>query len=57
MTTIQEVGEFKSLAYKGVDRNGADIYDAVFEHGHLEWHIAPLAVDGKVISRSFRERP
>jgi uncharacterized membrane protein len=56
MTTIQEVGEFKSLAYKGVDRNGADVYDAMFEHGQLEWHIAPLAVDGKVVSRNFRER-
>lgn len=56
MTTIQKVGELKSLAYEGVDRNGADVYDAMFEHGRLEWHIAPLAVDGKVISRGFRER-
>jgi uncharacterized membrane protein len=54
MSTIRKLGEFKSLTYEGVDPNGSDVYDAMFVRGQLEWHIAPLSVDGKVTSRSFR---
>lgn len=54
MDTIRDVGTFRSLTYEGVDQNGSDVYDALFEHGRLEWHVAPLAGDGKVIERHFR---
>lgn len=54
---IQKVGAFQSLTFKGVGRDGLDVYDATFTHGQLEWRIAPLSADGKAESRGFRELP
>jgi hypothetical protein len=54
MDTIRNLGTFRSLTYEGVDQSGSDVYDAIFEHGRLEWRVAPLAGDGKVIERHFR---
>lgn len=34
-----------------------DVYDATFEHGQLEWHIAALDGDGRVVARGFRQLP
>lgn len=50
MTTpmFQKVGPLVSLAFKGVGASGADIYDATFAHGKLEFRIAPLTAAGKI---------
>jgi hypothetical protein len=50
---IQNVGAFKSLTFKGVGTDGWDVYDATFANGELEWHVKPLAADGKVEGRRF----
>ena len=54
---IHHMGAFQSMVFKGVGRDGMDVYDVTFEHGQLEWRIAPLSPDGKVLSRGFHELP
>ena len=54
---IHDLGAFQSMVFKGVDDNGMDLYDVTFEHGRVEWFIAPLTSDGKVRRRGFRILP
>jgi hypothetical protein len=54
---MHRMGTYQSMVFKGVGRDGMDVYDVTFEHGQLEWRIAPLSSDGKVQSRGFRELP
>jgi len=46
-------GGVKSVTFKGVAQNGADIYTVEFEHGSTEWRII-LSPDGKIETLSFR---
>ena len=46
------LGAVKSIKFKGVERNGADIYDVEFEHGATEWRII-MSPDGKIDSLNF----
>ncbi|HTT06048.1 MAG TPA: M56 family metallopeptidase [Steroidobacteraceae bacterium] len=41
-------GTLQSLRFKGITPDGMDVYDATFQHGHLEWRCAPVQPDGKV---------
>lgn len=52
--TIRKMGAFQSLQFKQVNAAGMDTYDANFAHGRLEYAIAPLSADGKVVARGFR---
>ncbi len=54
---IHRMGAFQSMVFKGVDGNGMELYDVTFEHGRVEWLIAPLTSDGKVMRRGFRVLP
>jgi cyanophycinase len=45
-------GAVKSVTFKGVAQNGADIYTVEFEHGTTEWRI--VMADGKIDSLNFR---
>ena len=54
---ISSLGAVKSIVFKSVDAGGYDIYEVVFERGHAEWAIAPLTVDGKISSISWRRVP
>ena len=45
--TFAQLGKLKSLIFKFVGPDGFDMYEAVFEHGKLDWMIWPLA-DGKI---------
>jgi len=45
--TFAQLGNLKSLIFKFVGPDGFDMYEAVFEHGKLDWMIWPLA-DGKI---------
>jgi uncharacterized protein (TIGR03435 family) len=60
MPEIQEqfrsLGALTALKFTGVDRQGADIYVAEFEHGNVEYHIA-LSPDGTIKSIGFRAVP
>jgi hypothetical protein len=42
-------GAVKSIAFKGVTPNGADIYDVAFEKHDMQWRIV-LGADGKTES-------
>jgi hypothetical protein len=55
--TIHRLGAFQSMVFKGVDGDGMELYDVIFEHGRAEWSIAPLTSDGKVMRRGFRVLP
>jgi Tol biopolymer transport system component len=48
-----KLGALKTLTFKNVAPGGADIYEADFENGQIEWRIAPLA-DGKVVGLGLR---
>ena len=54
---IHRVGTFQFMMFKGVGQDGMDVYDVTFEHGQLEWRIAPLSSDGRVLMRGFHELP
>ena len=54
---IHRMGTFQSMVFQDVDRDGMDVYHVTFEHGRIEWRIAPLSSDGKVERRGFRELP
>jgi len=45
---IAGLGALKSITFKNVAPGGADVYDVVFERGHVQWVIAPLTADGKI---------
>lgn len=53
--SIRRWGALQSVTFKSVDADGDDHYDVRFEHGHVEWLVAPLSSDGKAVSRSFHE--
>lgn len=52
---IQKQGGLKSLKFRQVLPGGANVYDAKFELGEMEWVIAPLTEDGKVAHMMFKE--
>ena len=47
------LGAIKSVTFKRVEKNGADVYDIDFEHGSTEWQII-LAPDGTIDTLGFR---
>jgi hypothetical protein len=53
----ERVGAYKALAFKGVDRQGWDVYEATFTLGQVEYRIAPLTAEGNAISIGVRELP
>ena len=57
LKVIKEMGEFRSLTFKGVGYDGRDVYYVTFDNGLIEWRIAPLSADGKVGSRGYRRLP
>lgn len=54
---FRRLGAFKSLSFVRVEPNGWDVYDGEFARGRAEFHIAPLAPDGKVGGRYWRILP
>lgn len=51
-TIFADLGAIKSVAFKRVEKNGADVYDVEFEHGSTEWQII-MAPDGTIDSLGF----
>jgi beta-lactamase regulating signal transducer with metallopeptidase domain len=60
LPAIQEVvdrwGGIKAVSYKGMNSQGADIYEVTFEHGTAEWFIGRLLPDGRAGYRGFRQK-
>jgi len=54
---IHRMGKYQSMVFQGVGGDAMDVYHVTFEHGQIEWRIAPLSSDGKVQRRGFRELP
>lgn len=52
-TIFANLGAIKSVAFKRVEKNGADVYDIEFEHGSTEWQII-MAPNGTIDSMGFR---
>jgi hypothetical protein len=52
-TILANLGAIKSVTFKRVQRDGADVYDVEFEHGSTEWHIM-MAPDGTIDSVGFQ---
>lgn len=52
-TLFASLGAVKSVTFKSVERNGADVYAVEFEHGSTEWRII-MAPDGKIDTLNFR---
>ncbi len=53
---LAKYGRFKSLTYKASLASGADVFSALYEHGRLEWVIAPPESDGKIRHLAFKNQ-
>jgi DNA-binding transcriptional MerR regulator len=53
---MRDLGALRSLTFKGVGRDGWDVYDANFENGEQQWRIY-LQDDGKVSGLLVRPSP
>ncbi|HEY2010965.1 MAG TPA: M56 family metallopeptidase [Rhizomicrobium sp.] len=51
---IKNFGRLQSLSFQGVAPDGMDLFDATFTKGHLQWWIAPLTADGRIVWVGFR---
>ena len=51
---VRKQGVLQSLKFRNVLPGGGNVYDAKFEHGDMEWTIAPLTADGKVDHLAFK---
>jgi len=56
LAEIHKLGALQSMTFTGVSDAGMDVYDATFEHGHVNLSLAPLDPDGKVEFRGFSPR-
>ena len=46
---VRTFGRLQSLRFQGVAPDGLDLFDATFAKGHVQWWIAPLAADGRIV--------
>jgi beta-lactamase regulating signal transducer with metallopeptidase domain len=50
---IKNFGPLQSLSFQGVAPDGMDLFDASFTKGHVQWWIAPLTADGRIVWVGF----
>ena len=53
---LDTAGVLQGIRFRGVGRDGCDVYDVSFANGNTEWRIA-LAADGKMTAVSLRWLP
>jgi hypothetical protein len=53
---VKNFGRLQSLRFQGVAQDGLDLFDATFTKGHVEWWIAPLTADGRIVWVGFARR-
>jgi beta-lactamase regulating signal transducer with metallopeptidase domain len=50
---VKNFGRLQSLSFQGVAPDGLDLFDATFTKGHVQWWIAPLIADGRIVWVGF----
>jgi hypothetical protein len=50
---VKNFGRLQSLRFQGVAPDGLDLFDATFAKGHVQWWIAPLTADGRIVWVGF----
>jgi beta-lactamase regulating signal transducer with metallopeptidase domain len=50
---VKNFGRLQSLRFQGVASDGLDLFDATFTKGHVQWWIAPLTADGRIVWVGF----
>jgi beta-lactamase regulating signal transducer with metallopeptidase domain len=50
---VKNFGRLQSLSFQGVAPDGLDLFDATFTTGHMQWWIAPLTADGRIVWVGF----
>jgi hypothetical protein len=50
---VKNFGRLQSLRFQGVAPDGLDLFDATFTTGHMQWWIAPLTADGRIVWVGF----
>jgi hypothetical protein len=50
---VRNFGRLQSLRFQGVAPDGMDLFDATFPKGHVQWWIAPLTADGRIVWVGF----
>jgi beta-lactamase regulating signal transducer with metallopeptidase domain len=50
---VKTFGRLQSLRFQGVAPDGLDLFDATFTKGHMQWWIAPLTPDGRIVWVGF----
>jgi len=53
---VKNFGPLQSLSFQGVAPDGMDLFDATFTKGHVQWWIAPLTADGRIVWVGFERR-
>ena len=51
---IRNFGRLQSLSFRGVAPDGLDLFEAAFTKGRVQWWIAPLTADGRIVWVGFR---
>jgi len=50
---VKNFGPLQSLGFQGVAPDGLELFDATFTKGHVQWWIAPLTADGRIVWVGF----
>jgi beta-lactamase regulating signal transducer with metallopeptidase domain len=53
---VNSFGRLQSLRFQGVAPDGLDLFDATFTKGHVQWWIAPLTADGRIVWVGFARK-
>jgi hypothetical protein len=53
---IRSFGRLQLLSFQGVAPDGMDLFDATFTKGRVQWWIAPLTADGRIVWVGFATR-
>jgi hypothetical protein len=50
---VKNFGRLQSLRFQGVAPDGLDLFDVTFTKRHVQWWIAPLTADGRIVWVGF----
>jgi hypothetical protein len=50
---VKNFGRLQSLSFQGVAPDGLDLFDVTFTKRHVQWWIAPLTADGRIVWVGF----
>jgi beta-lactamase regulating signal transducer with metallopeptidase domain len=50
---VKNFGRLQSLSFQGIAPDGLDLFDVTFTKHHVQWWIAPLTADGRIVWVGF----